>query len=113
MNSGPVFVRVFQYSAAPGKSAEFEKAYGADGDWVPLFAKSDGYIGSTLERAEGNRYRTQDVWRSAADFTAFLSANQRAYDDLERQHAPLKLTEEHCGHFTEPQPGGAEWQLIS
>ena len=107
-----MFVRVFQYTATAGKSAEFEQAYGADGDWVRLFATAEGYLGSTLEGADGGRYRTQDHWRSAADFTAFLAANQRAYDKVDRVYAALKSTEEHCGHFTELQPAGDEWRLI-
>jgi heme-degrading monooxygenase HmoA len=108
-----VFVRVFQYTASPGKTAEFEHAYGDKGDWVRLFAGADGYLGSTLERGDGGRYRTQDHWRSAADFTAWLASNRQAYDEIDRLCAPLKLTEEHCGHFTQPQPAGDEWTLVT
>ena len=113
MTAEPMFVRVFQYTTTPGRCEEFEHAYGADGEWVRLFAASAGYMGSTLERADDDRYRTQDLWRSASHFTAFLAANQEAYDAIDRMYGPLKLTEEHCGHFTERQPAGAEWRVVS
>ena|SRR5687767_8592492 len=107
-----MFVRVFEYTATPGRAEEFEDAYGARGDWVRLFSTADGYIGSTLERARNDRYRTQDHWRSAGDFTTFLAHHQAAYDAIDRAYADLKLTEEHCGHFTEPQPAGTTWRLV-
>ena len=112
MNDGPMFVRVFQYTATPGKNVEFEQAYGDEGKWVQLFATAEGYLGSTLERAEGGRYRTQDMWGSGADFKAFMAANQAAYDDVNRACGPLQLEEELCGHFTEPQPAGDEWDPV-
>lgn len=108
-----MFVRVFQYTAAADKAAEFEHAYGAEGEWVRLFAAAEGYLGSTLERADGDRYRTQDCWRNAADFKAFLAVNQRSYDQIDRAYESLKLDEEHCGHFTELQPSGDEWEVVS
>lgn len=108
-----MFVRVFEYTAAPGRAEDFETAYGVTGPWVRLFSGAQGYLGSTLERGAGDRYRTQDLWRSAADFNAFLAANQPGYDAVNETCAPLKLVEEHCGHFTETQPAGALWHPVS
>ena len=68
---------------------------------------------SILERADNGRYRTQDQWRSADHFTAFLAHNQSAYDAIDRAYDSLKLREEHCGHYTELQPTGADWDVLT
>ena len=44
--------------------AEFEAAYGPTGDWARLFARSGGFRGTELMRADDGSYLTLDVWRA-------------------------------------------------
>jgi heme-degrading monooxygenase HmoA len=98
MTAGPAIVRVWRYRVAEPQRAEFERRYGADGDWAQLFRLADGYLGTQLLRdplAPGT-YLTLDRWRSAADFQAFqgrfgaqYAALDRACDALTREEVDL------------------------
>lgn len=106
-----MFVRVFEYTAAPGRRRLFEAAYGPNGEWVRLFRDADGYVETTLwSHAEG-QYRTQDVWSSEEAFTRFLERNREAYARLDEQCGPLKAGERHIGDFDAVMPATGPWRL--
>jgi hypothetical protein len=69
----------------------FAVAYGPDGDWARLFARSGGFLGTELYRDAGGgaRFVTVDRWRGEADWTAFLAREAEAYRALDRRLAPL------------------------
>lgn len=107
-----MFVRVFEYTAAPGQQSLFEATYGPDGDWARLFSGAEGYLGTTLETDGSGTYRTQDSWSNRETFERFLDRNLQAYEDLGRRCASLKGSERHLGDFEEPMPITGTWQAI-
>ena len=60
---------------------EFERAYGANGDWAQFFREGQGYIGTELLRdvEEHDRYLVIDRWESIEAYNAFLAENQPEY----------------------------------
>ena len=63
---------VFRYDARD--AVDFERAYGADGEWAQFFRQGVGYIGTELLRDidEPDRYIVIDRWESAEAYSAFL-----------------------------------------
>jgi heme-degrading monooxygenase HmoA len=74
-----VIALVFSYEVRD--AAEFERAYGADGDWAQFFRTGHGYIGTELLRdvETPGRYLVVDRWESADDYNAFAAAHRDEY----------------------------------
>lgn len=96
------YVRVWKFRAAPGRIAEFESAYGPDGDWARLFRLGEGHLGTELLRPQspGGLYLTIDRWRSEADWQRFVHAHGSAYRALDARLAPLCAEDVEVGDFT-------------
>lgn len=75
---------VWRYEVLEASRAEFEATYGPTGEWAQLFARSEGFRGTELLRAEDGSYLTLDAWRSKADFDAFMADHREAYETLDR-----------------------------
>ena len=60
-----MYVVVWQFRVRPEWVPEFERAYGAEGDWAQLFTRSPGFIRTDLWREPGEigNYFTADYWR--------------------------------------------------
>lgn len=70
----------------PERLDEFLAVYGEDGDWVRLFRRGTGYLGTEL-RPMADRpgwYRCIDRWRSAKDYAAFRADRAAEYAALDR-----------------------------
>jgi heme-degrading monooxygenase HmoA len=74
-----VIALVFRYDAR--EPEEFERVYGAAGDWAQFFRRGAGYIGTELLRdvEELDRYLVIDRWDSAEAYNAFLAAHADEY----------------------------------
>ncbi len=94
------FVRIWAYRAAEGAEAGFAAAYGTEGDWVGLFRRGSGYLGTELLRAPDGRWLTIDRWRSRADWDAFLAKHRAEYDATDRACAALTAEEWDLGDWT-------------
>jgi len=96
-----MFVYVWQFDVAAGRVDEFERAYGPGGEWVELFRRSPGYLGTELlrDRATPGRYLTVDRWRSAAERAAFLRDYAPDVAALDERCAALTEAELHLGDF--------------
>ena len=83
--------------------AEFEKRYGADGDWAMLFHRSSGFIETLLlkDLHETGKYITLDRWQSAEAFKSFRSKWEQDYIGLDNECNALTLSEKHLGTFSE------------
>ena len=70
---------VFSYDVR--EPAQFEQAYGPDGDWAQFFAGARGYIGTELLRdvETPGRYLVIDRWESADAYNAFATDNREEY----------------------------------
>jgi len=70
---------VFSYEARdPG---EFERVYGAEGEWAEFFRGGRGYVGSELLRdlETPGRYFVIDRWESREAYNDFIAAHRDEY----------------------------------
>ncbi len=60
---------------------EFERAYGADGEWAEFFRQGRGYVGTELLRdvEMPGRYLVIDRWESADAYNAFVAERREEY----------------------------------
>lgn len=95
------FVCVWEFEVAPEATAEFERLYGPEGDWIALFGRASGYLGSTLlrDRSSPGRYLTLDRWESEASYRAVRTQFAREYAELDRRGETLTLRETPLGEF--------------
>jgi heme-degrading monooxygenase HmoA len=99
-----VFERVWRFRAAADREREFQELYGPSGAWAQLFASAPGYLGTELQRSEGNprEFLTIDRWESRAAWERFRRDHAAAYEDLDRLCEPLTTFEELVGEFDPP-----------
>lgn len=95
------FVYVWEYRVRPEWRDEFAAAYGPEGDWVTLFRRHEGYLGTDLlrDRNDPLRYLTIDRWRSKADHEAFRRAAAAELAALDRAGEAWTSEERHLGDF--------------
>lgn len=98
------YLRIWRYRITPGREAEFDRAYGPEGDWAQLFARAEGYLDTELLRAvpPATHYCTIDRWRSLADWQQFLADHDAAYRALDAKLAPLCTEDVEVGSFSSP-----------
>ena len=70
---------VFSYEVHD--AAEFERVYGADGEWAEFFRQGRGYIGTELlgDVEAPGRYLVIDRWESADAYNAFVAEHRESY----------------------------------
>ncbi|HYV19998.1 MAG TPA: NUDIX domain-containing protein [Verrucomicrobiae bacterium] len=95
-------VLVWEFAPAAGREAEFERAYGPDGDWARLFRRDPAYLGTELLRGPAGRYLTLDRWRTRAAFEAFKKREAVDYAALDRRMEALTSHEASLGTFDTP-----------
>lgn len=90
---------LWRYRVAPGHEAAFEALYGADGDWVRLFRRSDDYLGTDLFRdtTQPGVYLTIDRWSARAAYDAFLQVARDDYATLDARGDALTVEETRLG----------------
>jgi len=100
--AGAGFTTLWRFDAAPERQAQFESAYGPDGDWVRLFRRAPGYVGSELlpqgtprgdQGAKSLQYLTVDRWESVAAWRAFRERFAEDYERLDRDFEALTTRE--------------------
>jgi heme-degrading monooxygenase HmoA len=96
-----VYVIVWAFRPRPGREADFERAFGAAGDWVTLFRQAPGFVGTDLLRPvdDSGRYLTVDRWESRTAYEAFRAARRADYEALDRACEALTASEERVGEF--------------
>jgi heme-degrading monooxygenase HmoA len=74
-----VLALVFSYDVR--NPDEFERAYGADGEWAAFFRQGHGYIGTELLRdvEVPGRYLVVDRWDSRDAYNAFVEEHRDEY----------------------------------
>ena len=70
---------VFSYEVRDAE--EFERVYGADGDWAQFFRRGAGFIGTELlhDVEIPTRYLVIDRWESAEAYNAFAAEHRDEY----------------------------------
>ena len=95
------FTTLWEFTVLEARQREFESRYGPDGDWVQLFRRAAGYIGSELlqDRADPLRYLTVDRWQSLEAWRDFRSRFAAEYERLDRELEGLATREAPLGEF--------------
>lgn len=94
-NDAP-FLTMWRYRVRPEHVAEFERAYGPDGEWAELFHRDGGYMGTELVRGgTPGEYATIDRWVSAEAHAKFLNRWSDDYASLDRRFELLTEDEYH------------------
>ena len=91
----PVYLRVWEYQVLPEHVEAFTSTYRADGAWVELFARGQGYLGTELYRSlDGpERFVTVDRWSDAASWHVFQDRFRTAYQTLDTRTHHLTVEE--------------------
>jgi len=101
--TAPRYVALWEFEVRPEKVAEFELAYGPDGDWVSLFRLAEGYSGSLLlkDRVVPHCYLTVDRWRSEDAYARFRERFAEEYRALDERCKALTVREREIGGYDE------------
>ena len=104
MSTTSEHVIIWQFTVRLGHEADFETAYGPNGEWAKLFALSADYLGTVLLRntAETRCYVTIDRWVSAASFRLFQAVHEAEYGALDAK----------CGELTEAEVASGSWMPV-
>ncbi|QQS36709.1 MAG: antibiotic biosynthesis monooxygenase [Ignavibacteriales bacterium] len=95
------FIYLWKFSVLAGKQNEFEKLYGADGEWVELFKKHPGYISTQLLKSTESEftYVTIDRWKSKEDMEDFKLKFKNEFEALDKKGELLTDNEKFIGDF--------------
>lgn len=92
---------VWEFRVSTARTAEFEQAYGSEGDWARLFRSAPGFIETRLLRDTENegRYLTVDRWESREAFDHFKHRYATQYSELDTQLEGIAWSETRLGAF--------------
>jgi quinol monooxygenase YgiN len=93
---------VWQFETIPGGSADFERFYGADGDWTKLSRRSRSFLGSSFLRdlAAPSRYLLVEYWSEMLVYEKHLADFDDEVKTLDEQRRRFLLRMEALGVFT-------------
>jgi heme-degrading monooxygenase HmoA len=94
-----MIVIVWTYDVPEAARADFEAAYGPQGAWAKLFARSPDYQSTELLHDGAGLYATLDHWRTQESFAAFRAEHAEDYETLDRACARLTSAERFIGAF--------------
>jgi hypothetical protein len=94
------FLVIWQFQVREGMEKPFEKVYGAQGDWVQLFAQHDAYITTELVHQSNTAcYLTLDFWTSQAAYDAFRKQHRAEYKAIDLRGEGMTEDEREIGKF--------------
>jgi heme-degrading monooxygenase HmoA len=93
----------WEFDVPPASQPDFEHASGPDGQWVALFRRAPGYLGTLLlhDRSLQNRYITIDRWRDEAAYRTFRARFANEYRGLDQARKGLASRETPLGTYRE------------
>jgi heme-degrading monooxygenase HmoA len=102
------YVIVWEFLARRGEERRFESAFGSDGEWVSLFKRAPGYLGTQLCRDARNarRYATVDYWTCPEAYRAFRLRWRDRFEAIDERCRALTDREVCLGTFL-LLPGGS------
>ncbi|MCA1563676.1 MAG: antibiotic biosynthesis monooxygenase [Acidobacteria bacterium] len=109
---------VWQIEVRPDKSAEFERFYGADGDWTKLSRRSRSFLGSSFLRdiVAETRYLIVEYWSEMLVYERHLADFGDETKSLETERAKFVASVAPLGVFTAldvPDRVGPTWSRRS
>jgi hypothetical protein len=105
---------VWQFETAPDRSEDFERFYGADGEWTKLSRRSRSFLGSSFlkDLAAPSRYLLVEYWSEMVVYEKHLADFDDEMKELEEQRERFLLKAEPLGVFTAldvPDRVGPTW----
>jgi len=109
---------VWQFETVPGRGEDFERFYGADGDWTKLSRRSRSFLGSSFLRdlAAPSRYLLVEYWSEMLVYEEHKTYQRGEFshlDDLKHELVEATLP---LGVFTAldvPERAGPTWSRRS
>ncbi|HEU4402848.1 MAG TPA: antibiotic biosynthesis monooxygenase family protein [Candidatus Polarisedimenticolia bacterium] len=102
-------VILWEFEVKRGSEAEFERAYGSEGDWVRMFRRAAGFLGADLlhDCGTAGRYVTLDRWTTQEAFEACRLGARAEYEALDKRCERLTRKETLLGRFEMLEAPGA------
>jgi hypothetical protein len=105
---------MWQFDVKHGRETEFEKFYGADGEWTSMNRHTRSYLGSSFLRDQNrsSRYMVIEYWSEMLVYEQHKAYRSDAIDLLEGRRAALVESVEPIGIFTAldvPDRTGPSW----
>lgn len=82
---------MWQFDVKKGREDEFEKLYGADGDWTALNRQTRSYLGSSFLRDQNRslRYLLIEYWSEMLIYEQHRKSRSAMIDAIETRRAEL------------------------
>ncbi len=92
---------IWEFRIRAGAVRDFEREYGAEGDWVGLFSEATDFVGTELVRDSKDplRYVTLDYWKSHDAYDRFRRENTDRYEEIDTKCQGLTESEVEIGRF--------------
>ncbi len=92
---------LWEYTARPDRTEEFEALYRPDGPWTGLFRGAPGFLSTTLwkDLRQPQRYVVADRWTSVVLYEEFKHAHAAPYAALAERGARTIIRETELGRF--------------
>lgn len=105
---------VWQFETRDDSASEFERLYGADGDWTKLSRRSRSFLGSSFlkDLAVPNRYLLVEYWSEMLVYERHLVDLGDEVKDLEAERDRFVARMEPVGIYTAldvPDRAGPTW----
>jgi quinol monooxygenase YgiN len=105
---------VWQFEVRPGKNAEFEELYGANGGWTSMNRRSRSYLGSSFMRdqAVSSRYLLIEYWSEMLVYERHQASRRDEMAALDERRGALVASVEPMGIFSAldvPDRAGPTW----
>jgi quinol monooxygenase YgiN len=109
---------VWQFEILPEQGDEFERFYGADGDWTRVSRRSRSFLGSSFLRdlAHPERYLLVEYWSEMLVYERHLADFGNQLKELEDQRQRFVVKMEALGVFSAldvPERVGPTWSRRS
>lgn len=93
---------VWQFEVIPDRSEDFERFYGADGEWTKLSLRSRSFLGSSFlkDLASPVRYTLVEYWSEMLVYEKHLADFDDEVKQLEEQRQKTLVRVEPLGVFT-------------
>ena len=96
-----MYCYVWTFLVKPEFLADFQLAYGQEGEWVRLFRNDPAYRYTHLlgDRENPARFMTVDYWDSRAACLSFRQRHREQFDALDERFSAFTVEETHVGDF--------------
>jgi quinol monooxygenase YgiN len=109
---------MWRFDVKEGREKEFERLYGADGEWTALNRQTRSYLGSSFLRDQNEpfRYLLVEYWSEMLVYEQHRASRLAGIETFEQLRAELVNTVEPVGIYTAldvPDRWGPTWSRRS